>query len=266
MVFSSRIIKNFSHNLRNNSIFDIIKSIFLWSNIILSGIFISSLVLFSFPFVYLLDKKRHFLHTLANLWGKIIQTLNPWWTFKIIGKENLAKKNEAVIYVANHQSQADIIALFMISTRFRWLSKASLFKIPLFGWAMAAVGYVPVHRGNKKSAERCMLISSQHLKNGIPMIFFPEGTRSKTGELGAFKNGAFRLAVSLGVPIIPITIEGCKELLPKGSLIPRSAKVTVNIHKAIDSKNLSSDELMLKARTTIAEQLQKDKLGKNSND
>ena len=150
---------------------------------------------------------------------------------------------------------ADILALFIVSTRFRWLSKASLFKIPLFGWAMSAVGYVPVLRGSKRSTERCMRISARHLKKGTPMVFFPEGTRSKTGELGQFKNGAFRLAVSLGIPIVPITINGCAELLPKGSLLPKVASVTIHIHECISPKNLSADELMLKARSVIFDQL-----------
>lgn len=242
-------------DVRNRPLVDIFRGIFMWLSVVVTAIITSTLVLSLFPIALLFDKKRHSLHALANNWGKSIQYLNPWWHFKIIGKENLAKKNEAVIYVANHQSQADILALFIIGTRFRWLSKASLFKIPLFGWAMSAVGYVPVVRGSKKSSERCMRISAKHLKKGTPMVFFPEGTRTKTGELGQFKNGAFRLAVSLGVPIVPITINGCAELLPKGSLLPKSANVTIHIHEPIISKNLSADELMLKARNVISNQL-----------
>ena len=234
---------------------DVIRGCFLWGTVILSAIITSTSVLMLFPLVYLFQKDRHILHACANIWGKTIKYLNPWWTFKIIGHENLAKKNQAVIYVANHQSQADILALLILSTRFRWLSKASLFKIPLFGWAMSAIGYVPILRGNRKSADHCMRISKKHLKNGIPIVFFPEGTRSKNGELGAFKNGAFHLAVTLNIPVVPITINGCAELLPKGSLLPKVANVTIHIHESISPENLSEIELMLKARNVIANQL-----------
>ncbi|MES2615522.1 MAG: 1-acylglycerol-3-phosphate O-acyltransferase [Bdellovibrionota bacterium] len=252
-------IKQLIHDVKNRPLMDAVRGIFTWISVICSAVFISSLVLILFPIVYVFSKERHLLHELANLWGKIVQFLNPWWTFEIIDKENLAKKGQAVVYVANHQSQVDILALFIISTRFRWLSKASLFKIPIFGWAMSAIGYVSVVRRSKKSRERCMRIAAQHLKHGTPMIFFPEGTRSKTGELGAFKEGAFRLAHAMHLPIIPITINGCAELLPKGSLLPNIANVTIHIHEPIQSTNLSSEDLMLKAREVISTQLVKDK-------
>lgn len=255
-VFS--LLKQLCIDIKNRPLLDAFKALFMWGSVVLSVITIGTLVLILFPMVYLIDKERHLLHDLANLWAKTIQFFNPWWTFDIKGRENLAKNGRAVVYVANHQSQADILALFIISTRFRWLSKASLFKIPLFGWAMSAVGYVPVVRGSKKSSERCLRISARHLRAGTPMLFFPEGTRSKTGELGAFKNGAFRLAVSLGIPIVPITINGCEKLLPKGSLLPKNARVTIHIHESIPSKDLSAEELMLKAREIISKQLQND--------
>jgi 1-acyl-sn-glycerol-3-phosphate acyltransferase len=254
-----RVIKKILERSQTLPALDIPRAAFTWTSVVISAILTSCIVLICFPFVYAYDRERHFLHTCASFWGKSIQLLNPWWSFIFYGRENLAKNNEAVVYVANHQSQADILAIFMISTRFRWLSKASLFRIPIFGWAMFAVGYVPVVRGNKKSTERCMKQAAKHLKRGTPMIFFPEGTRSKDGELGVFKNGAFRLAVSLGVPIVPITIDGCAYLLPKGSIIPKKATVNVHIHKPISSKNITSNELMAKARSEIFDQLEKNK-------
>lgn len=259
MLGAQKTIKQFLTDVQNRPFLDVLKGIFMWINVVLSAILTSTIVLILFPLVYLFDKERHLLHEFAILWAKSIQYLNPWWNFKIVDKKNLASKGKAVIYVANHQSQADILALFIISTRFRWLSKASLFKIPLFGWAMSAIGYVPVIRGSKKSGERCMRICAEHLKNGTPMIFFPEGTRTKTGELGEFKNGAFRLAISLGIPIVPITINGCTELLPKGSLLPKNANVSIHIHEALFPTNLTAEGLMLKARNVILEQLQKNK-------
>ncbi len=234
---------------------NILRGIYTWSNIIVLSIFYSSIIVILFPIVYLFDNERHSLHKLASLWALSISKFNPWWKFKVRGRENLAAKGEVVIYVANHQSQADILALFILSTRFRWLSKASLFKIPIFGWGMSAVGYVPVDRSSKSSSERSIKLSARHLKNGTPMIFFPEGTRSKTGALGEFKTGAFRLAKSLNVPIVPITVDGCADMLPKGSIWPRVTKVTITVHPKINSTNLTASELMLQAKEAISSKL-----------
>lgn len=232
-----------------------LQGLIMWISVMILTVIVACAVLIAFPFVYLIDKERHTLHGMANGWGKLIKQLNPWWTFQIVGKENLAKNGEPVIYVANHQSQADILALFILNTRFRWLSKASLFKIPFLGWGMTAVGYVPVKRGDKKSGEKCMKLSAAHLKNGTPMVFFPEGTRSKNGVLGQFKTGAFRLAKALHVPVVPITVDGCSDLLPKGSWIPKKAHVTITIHEKIETENLDVEQIMEKARFLIASKL-----------
>lgn len=234
---------------------NILRGIYIWSNIVILSIFFSSIIIILFPVVYLFDRERHSLHRLATLWALSISKFNPWWEFNVTGRENLANKGKVVIYVANHQSQADILALFILSTRFRWLSKASLFKIPIFGWGMSAVGYVPVDRSSKSSSERSIKLSARHLKKGTSMIFFPEGTRSKTGELGDFKAGAFRLAKSLNIPIVPITVDGCADMLPKGSIWPRVTKVTITVHPEIDSTNLTASELMQLAKDAISSKL-----------
>ena len=120
-------------DIKNQPIRNLVRGAVMWSSVIISSIVTSTTILFLFPFVYPFDKQRHSLHCLGNYFGKINEFLNPWWKFNIIGKENLAQKNEAVIYVANHQSQADILAIFLLNTRFRWLSKASVFKVPFLG-------------------------------------------------------------------------------------------------------------------------------------
>ena len=234
---------------------DVFRGAFLWLSVVLCTFFITGTIVFLHPFVYLFDNKRHSLHVVAIGWARSIIFFNPWWKFKVSGKENLVPKDKAAVYVANHQSQADILAIFNISTRFRWLAKASLFNIPIFGWSMSAVGYVPVKRGTRKSAEQCMKRAENYLKEGIPMLFFAEGTRSKTGKIGAFKSGAFRLAKALNVPVIPITVNGCSDLLPKGSVLPRNTTVTVTIHPAIETSNLDVHSIMEKAHAVISSAL-----------
>ncbi|WGL58739.1 lysophospholipid acyltransferase family protein [Pigmentibacter sp. JX0631] len=235
--------------------FQLLRAIYTWLNVVFLSILFASLVLIFFPIVYFFDRERHSLHWIATKWALSIGKFNPWWKFEVRGKEKLATIGEPVIYVSNHQSQADILALFMLSTRFRWLAKASLFKIPIFGWALSAVGYVPVIRTSKTSGEKSIKLSSSHLKRGTPMLFFPEGTRSKTGELGEFKSGAFRLAKMLNVSIIPITISGCSDLLPKGSLCPKYSRVIIHVHEKIDPTNLTATELMEKSKIAISSKL-----------
>ncbi|KAB8027781.1 lysophospholipid acyltransferase family protein [Fluviispira multicolorata] len=249
------ISQKINEEIRERDFKNLFRGVFTWINVTVFTVFYSSLILIFFPFVYLIDRERHSLHFLANLWAKSIKIANPWWQFEVIGTENLAKKGEAVVYVANHQSQADILALFIISTRFRWLAKESLFKVPFFGWGMRAVGYVPVNRTSKSSGEKSMKLSSRHLRRGTPMVFFPEGTRSEDGRLKEFKSGAFRLAKAMHVPVVPITLNGCANLLPKGSLLPKLAKVTITIHPKIQTAEITANEVMQKARESISSKL-----------
>ncbi len=228
-----------------------VRAFFLWISVIVFTIMAATSVLILFPFAYIFDKQRHSLHAIGIIWASAIKYANPWWKFEFLGTENLAHNGQAAVYVANHQSQIDILALFMLKMRFRWIAKASLFKIPFLGWAMTAVGYVPVIRGNRNSQEKCMMLAAQHIQNGTPMGFFPEGTRSVTGEIGKFKTGAFRLAQSTNVPIIPISIQGCGKLLPKHSVIPQKAHVTITVHPAIQSNEYDTSTLIEKSREAI---------------
>lgn len=228
-----------------------LRAIWFFASVFALTILFSLGVFIVLPFAFFFDKNRHSIHSFGIGWAHSIKLCNPWWQFHIKGQHHLANKNQAVVYVANHQSQMDILAVFMLNMRFRWIAKASLFKIPFLGWSMSAAKYVPVIRGNRKSQEECMRLAEQSIKDGIPMIFFPEGTRSLTGALGEFKTGAFRLAQTTGVPIVPISIQGCGKLLPKHSLIPQNAEVTITIHPPIVSTQYELKELVQKTRGVI---------------
>lgn len=238
-----------------------LRMICLFASIFVMTGFIAPLLIIAFPLVRIWDPRRHLLHSWAIVWAKGIVSCNPWWKFRIMGKENIPAKNRAVMFVSNHQSQTDILALYLSGTQFRWLSKDTIFKFPVLGWAMRCIGYVPVTRGDKGSHARCMEESRQHLANGTSMVFFPEGTRSKDGTLGVFKSGAFKLAAQTGTDIVPITIMGSDFLLPKHSLKPRRASVDILFHAPIAVKGKSADELMVLARDVIASGLPADKRG-----
>lgn len=174
------------------------------------------------------DTKRD-AHKVACAWGQAVFTLNPGWTCQIHGRENLPNEDQGAVLIANHSSAMDICALMTTHIQFRWLSKTMVFKMPLMGGAMRWAGYVPIDRGNKSSHREAMTMSANWIKNNVSMLFFPEGTRSATGELKPFKSGAFRLAQDTNVPIVPIVIDGTNRLMNKGSLIPRPAHVNIHV-------------------------------------
>ena len=253
-IAQSETIKVITHQQRSRLIGYPI-ACYVWTIVPLLTVFFATLTVLMTPLAMAIDKRRNLLHKIASAWARSIAKCNPWWTFEVVGLENLPPDGMPVVYVANHQSQADILTVFLLNRQFRWLAKDSLFKIPFLGWAMSAAGYVSVKRGDKRSHIACFRKSREHLENGTSMLFFPEGTRSRDGSLQTFKSGAFRLAHDMNCPIVPITLEGANELLPKGSIVPAVATVRMTIHPLIPSTGITEDELMSSARASIASAL-----------
>jgi 1-acyl-sn-glycerol-3-phosphate acyltransferase len=111
--------------------------------------------------------------------------------------------------------------LYGLYRPFKWVSKAELFRVPVVGWNMVLNDYVRVRRGDRESIRAMMEHCRRHLARGSPVLIFPEGTRTATGALQPFKDGAFRLAHETGVPLIPIAVRGTFDTLPKHGLILR---------------------------------------------
>ncbi len=155
-------------------------------------------------------------YRVANLWGKLIVQINPFWHIKISGRSHI-KKNTAYVLVANHTSLADIVCLYCLGKNFKWIAKDSLFKIPFFGWTMSLLGYIPLKRGEHGSIRDSFREAQGWLEKNVSVLFFPEGTRSRTGSLGEFKNGAFKLALLAKKPIVPIVLRGTGEAISKGN-------------------------------------------------
>ncbi len=155
--------------------------------------------------------------------------LNPYWKIELSGLNNIDKKRTYII-IANHQSLGDIVLAYQTKMQFKWVAKESLFKIPFIGWSMALAKHIKLQRNNIGSIKRVYREASHWLRSGISVLFFPEGTRSKTNEIGNFRNGAFKLAIKEQVPILPILLEGTGTAIPKGSWIfttKTSAKLKV---------------------------------------
>ncbi len=206
-----------------------ILNISFWSFFILTSLvfFAGALIirLVSIPF----DPNRKFLQQYSCFWASLYVWTNPFWTVQVSGRENLVRGNPYVM-VSNHKSIVDILVIFRTFLHFKWVSKASMFKVPLLGWNMRLNGYIAIRRGDPHSREKCLARCREWLGLGSSVFFFPEGTRSKDGKMGSFKPGAFRIAIETGRDILPMAIHGSEHAVPKHSiLLTEKSKMSVKI-------------------------------------
>ncbi len=163
------------------------------------------------------------------------------------------------VFMANHQSLFDIpVLLGHLGCQFRWLAKVELFKIPLFGLAMQRAGYISIDRSNRPAAIKSLAAAARKIKNGVSVMIFPEGTRSREGRLRPFKKGGFYLAIDSGAPIVPVVIRGTRHIMPKKTLRIQSGTVTVHVFPPIESSKFSHDtrnELIAEVRRTFPDQV-----------
>jgi len=174
----------------------------------------------------------------------------------VFGVENIPKDKPA-IYVANHCSHLDIGVLCRVApANLYFIGKKELAWIPIVGWYMYITGHIFIDRRDRRKAIASLRTAALKIKSGKNVIMFPEGTRSKNGTLGAFKSGAFHLALDAGVNIIPIHIEGTHQIWPTTSNKITPGKLNVHIGKPIDTSKYTKKtvkELMTEARVSIQE-------------
>ena len=211
-----------------------IGSALIWALIALLTVVLSLIAVVCGFILAPIDPQRRLAHGVNTLWGEAVFLFNPLWRCRVTGQRRVEPRR-AYIYIANHQSMLDIMALFALRRQFKWVSKESLFRIPFLGWAMRAAGYVSLQRGDRTSIRVTYDQARTYLEHGMSVVFFPEGTRSATGELLPFKNGAFRLAAEMGIPVVPVAIIGTRDLLVKGSWLFRGRRtVRVKVLPPID--------------------------------
>lgn len=206
------------------------------------------------------DRDRNLIHMYACLWGTFYIYCCPVWRLKVTGRHKIPR-GPAVI-VANHESLVDILVLFGLYRPFKWVSKASNFRLPIIGWLMRMCGYVPVVRGDRASVGHMMELCRGWLARGIPVLIFPEGTRSKTGRIQPFKDGAFLLAMETGAPVIPIAMAGTGDTLPKhGLFLQARMDATVEVLDPLDPRDfVSVEELREATRAAISARLDRQKV------
>jgi 1-acyl-sn-glycerol-3-phosphate acyltransferase len=181
--------------------------------------------------------------------AKAAATFNPFWQFRVVGKLPEGRPRR-VVCVSNHLSYADIFLICHLPWEMKWLSKTSIFHIPCVGWGMWLVGDIGIDRASAHSARAALDRAAAWLRRDVPVMIFPEGTRSPTGDLLPFKDGAFRLAIETQAAILPIAVWGTQTALPKNDWRPGFARGRVCVGEPISTEGMAlSDVRRLKELT-----------------
>jgi 1-acyl-sn-glycerol-3-phosphate acyltransferase len=196
--------------------------------------------------------------------GSIYDKVPRWWSSAVMwvtgvkvrvhGMEN-ARSGEPHIFASNHVSWFDVPALAKVLPRYKFVAKAELFKVPIFGPAMRSVGMIEIQRENRKAAFGAYDVAAERIRAGNSVVVFPEGTRGHAYPLRPFKKGPFVLAIAAGVPIVPIITHGTIEVMPKGSFWVHSGTIDVHLLEPVRTSEVDYDHreaLMQTVRTRMA--------------
>ncbi|MEO8909240.1 MAG: lysophospholipid acyltransferase family protein [Gemmatimonadaceae bacterium] len=197
--------------------------------------------------------------------GGIFDKAPRWWSAAVLwaagvkvrvhGLEHAAR-GEIYIFASNHVSWFDVPALAGALPRYKFVAKAELFKVPIFGKAMRAAGMVEIQRENRKAAFGAYEVAAERIRHGNSVVVFPEGTRGLEYPLRPFKKGPFVLAIAAGVPIVPIIIHGTIEILGKGSLWAHPGTIDVHLLEPVITESVDYDHreaLMQTVRTRMVD-------------
>lgn len=197
--------------------------------------------------------------------GRAMVLLCRWWARLILFCSGVRVDAEAdpglqraqsYVFLSNHQSYFDIPALLAtIPAEARFAAKRGLFRIPFFGWALSAGGFIPIDRQNKSRARDAFQVAAGRLRRGGSMLFFPEGTRSHDGRLGPFQRGGLLLAIKSGLPLVPVGIRGARAVMPRGRLRVSPGTITIRYGRPIDVTRYGvrrRKELMEEVRRQVA--------------
>ena len=195
------------------------------------------------------DKGRYAAGRTFRLIAVTTIRLNPLWRFSVEGQGPPDPRRPYVV-VSNHESYADVFLISMFPWEMKWMAKTTIFNIPLMGWMMRYSLDIPVKRGDREGAMQAINDARDRLARKVSIMAFPEGTRSRTREMLPFKDGAFKLAIEFGAPILPIAVAGTRQAMAKGSFQFRHARAKARVLAPIETAGLKgTDMAALKART-----------------
>jgi 1-acyl-sn-glycerol-3-phosphate acyltransferase len=221
--------------------------------------FILSIVVLviTYPF----DKSRRWVHECSRCICWLLFGVPPRVKRTIDGLENI-DKNKSYVMVLNHNSGVDIFAAYKIPLNFRWVSKREVFRIPFFGQMLTLHGDICIDRSSSGAMSKVTTLGKKWLGRGASVAIFPEGTRSKDGEIHRFKSGAFTLAKEAGVPILPVVFHGSDTLFRNGWRLPLRHTFRVDVLDPIPAEVVASMELrelsdMVREQMVAAKEVQK---------
>ena len=224
---------------------------------------VAATVLFVASFIalvvcYPFDKKRVVVHTLSKWITDVVFGLPIFMKREVIGLENIDPK-KAYVMVLNHNSMVDIMSIYNLPLVFTWVSKKEVYRIPIVGQLRFAHGDIVINRASTKEAMQLVHTRGlEWLKKGACVSIFPEGTRSKDGEIHNFKSGAFILAKEAGVPILPIVLDGTNTMVRNGWLMNWRNKITIRVLPPVsaeDVQNRDIKDVMAEVRENMVETL-----------
>jgi 1-acyl-sn-glycerol-3-phosphate acyltransferase len=193
------------------------------------------------------------VHRVGRVWARCLLALSGI-RVSVVGIERI-DADRPHIFMSNHQSNFDIpVLLGHLPVQFRWLAKAELFRIPIFGRAMRGAGYISIDRSDRPAAFGSLRQAAEKIRQGVSILIFPEGTRSLDGSLKPFKKGGFVMAIGAGVPIVPVAVRGTYDIMPKHALLIRPREVAMEIGEPIPTAGVgldSKEALMDAVRTAI---------------
>lgn len=188
-----------------------------------------------FTIVFSHWRNSDFVHAEQMFWSRSFF----WLLFlpvKVTGLEHI-QKGQSYVFVSNHQSMLDVWAIYgYLPVVYKWLMKAEIRKIPFVGTACKCAGHIFVERTNARSSFRSLQAIEKQLVNGVCTVIFPEGTRSKDGQVARFKRGAFQIALDLGLPVIPISISGCYKAMNRKAKYVTRHPIHLHVGAPIDLK------------------------------
>ena len=223
-------------------------------------IFNTCLLFIPITLAALLSSTGNLAFSLSKIWAWLLLKVT-YVRPEIKGKEKI-RKGQSYIIITNHQSQYDILALVtMLGIQFRWVIKNELRKAPLFGYALYASRNIFIDRSDPKQAISSIQKGMDRLPDGVSVLFFAEGTRSPDGKIQKFKRGGFVTAIVSGLPILPVTVNGGRKILPKKSLAFKPGPIEVVVGEPIETQGYSQDrvgELLENTRDVIISQFKPD--------
>lgn len=188
------------------------------------------------------DPGRYWVGRVFRQIARVTVRANPLWRFRTSGPAP-ANPRRPYVVVSNHESFTDILLISLLPWEMKWMSKIEIFRLPVLGWDMRLAGDIPVDRGERRSAVTALLRSREVLGKKVSVMIFPEGTRTLDGEMLPFKDGAFRLAVDCGVPILPLALVGTRTALRKHDWRFGKAIAEVRVLDAVETTGLTAKDV-----------------------